>query len=113
MKWITATSLFAMATIAVAQQTQNQYEPHNAAGAGQKLLAQLTGDWEVVKTFFPSNGKQIVTNGTCKQYMVQDGKFLQSDFTSGQVLKTLPSAWPEASHHGGGSLNAHRSVVHC
>jgi opacity protein-like surface antigen len=80
-KWITATSLVALATIAVAQEAQNQYEPPNAAGAGQKLLAQLTGDWEVAKTFFPSNGKQIVKNGTCKQYMVQDGKFLQSDFT--------------------------------
>jgi hypothetical protein len=27
------------------------------------------------------NGKPIVTKGTCKQYMIQDGKFLQSDFT--------------------------------
>jgi hypothetical protein len=37
--------------------------------------------WDVVKTFFPTNGKPIVTKGTCKQYMIQDGKFLQSDFT--------------------------------
>lgn len=73
--------LIAATTIALAQQTQNQYEPPNAVGAGQKLLAQFTGDWDVAKTFFPSNGKQIVTQGTCKQYMVQDGKFLQSDFT--------------------------------
>ena len=66
---------------ALAQQTHNQYEPENAPGAGQKLLAQFAGDWDVVKTFFPVNGKPIVTNGICKQYMVQDGKFLQSDFT--------------------------------
>jgi hypothetical protein len=66
---------------AVAQQTHNEYEPPNVAGAGQKLLAQFTGDWDVVKTFFPANGKPIVTKGMCKQYMVQDGKFLESDFT--------------------------------
>ncbi|HEY7304389.1 MAG TPA: DUF1579 family protein [Bryobacteraceae bacterium] len=78
-KWIIATLL--VATPAPGQETHNQYEPPKAAGAGQKLLAQLTGDWEVVKTFFPMNGKPIVTKGMCKQYMIQDGKFLQSDFT--------------------------------
>jgi Protein of unknown function (DUF1579) len=59
----------------------NQYEPPNAPGAGQRLLAQFAGDWDIVKTFFPMNGKPIVTKGTCKQYTIQDGKFLQSDFT--------------------------------
>src|SRR5436305_4657853 len=78
-KWITAILL--ITTAAVAQQTHNQYEPTNAAGAGQKLLAQFVGEWDVVKTFFPTNGKPIVTKATCKQYMIQDGKFLQSDFT--------------------------------
>src|SRR5215510_16391981 len=78
-KWITATLLIAAAV--VAQQTHNEYEPPNAAAGGQKLLAQFTGDWDVVKTFFPANGKPIVTKGTCKQHMIQDGKFLQSDFT--------------------------------
>lgn len=73
-------SLF-LATAAFAQQTHNQYEPANGAGAGQKLLAQFAGDWDVVKTFFPREGKPIVTKGECKQYMIQDGKFLQSDFT--------------------------------
>ncbi len=78
-KWITATLLIVAS--ALAQQTHNQYEPSNAAGAGQRLLAQFTGDWEVVKTFFPMKGKPIVTKGTCKQSMIKDGKFLQSDFT--------------------------------
>jgi len=78
-KWIPATLLIAAAV--VAQQTHNQYEPPNAAGAGQKLLAQFAGDWDVVKTFVPMNGKPVVTKGACKQYMVQDGKFLESDFT--------------------------------
>jgi hypothetical protein len=78
-KWITATLLIAAA--GVAQQTHNEYEPPGGAGAGQKLLAQFAGGWDVVKTFFPANGKPNVTKGTCKQYMVQDGKFLESDFT--------------------------------
>ena len=35
----------------------------------------------MIKTFFPMNGKPIVTRGECKQYMIQDGRFLESDFT--------------------------------
>ena len=77
-RWITATLL--IVTAAFAQQTHNQYEPPNAPGDGQKLLAQFAGDWDLVKTFFPTNGKPIVSKGACKQYMIQDGKFLQSDF---------------------------------
>src|SRR5205823_2083862 len=89
-KWITAILLIATVAVVgsptnadvalvgvlVAQQTHKQYEPANAAGAGQKLLAQFVGEWDVVKTFFPMNGKPIVTKATCKQYMVKDGKFL-------------------------------------
>ena len=78
-KWIIATLL--IGTSAVAQQTHTQYEPANAPGTGQKLLAQFAGDWDVEKTFFPTEGKPRVTKGTCKQNMIQDGKFLQSDFT--------------------------------
>ena len=78
-KWIPAILLITAAM--VAQQTHNQYEPPNATGADQRLLAQFTGDWDLVESFFPMNGKPIVTKGTCKQYMIQDGKFLQSDFT--------------------------------
>jgi hypothetical protein len=68
-------------TATVAQQSHNQYEPPNSPGAGQRLLVQFAGDWDVVKTFFPMTGKPIVTKGGCKQYMIEDGKFLQSDFT--------------------------------
>ena len=71
----------ALVGVPVAQQSHNQYEPANAPGAGQKLLAQFVGEWDVVKTFFPANGKPIVSKAICKQYMIQDGKFLQSDFT--------------------------------
>ena len=44
-RWVLATLL--IATVAIAQQTHNQYEPPNTPGAGQKLLAQFAGDWEV------------------------------------------------------------------
>lgn len=81
-KWILAALVAAIAaTAAAAQQTHNQYEPPNAPGAGQKLLAQFAGDWDVVKTFFPKTGKPVETKGTCKQYMIQGGNFLESDFT--------------------------------
>jgi hypothetical protein len=70
-----------IAPAGVSQQTHNQYEPANAAGTGQKLLAQFAGDWDMVKTFYGRNGTPTVTKGTVKQYMVQDGKFLESDFT--------------------------------
>jgi hypothetical protein len=81
-KRVSAILLIVSAAItAFAQQSHNEYEPPNAPGAGQRLLAQFAGDWEVVKTFFPMKGNPIVTKGTCKQYMIQNGKFLQSDFT--------------------------------
>jgi Protein of unknown function (DUF1579) len=80
-KLITATAIFLFASATFAQQTHNQYEPQNGAGAGQKLLAQFVGDWDVVKTFFPANGQPIASKGACKQFLVQDGKFLESDFT--------------------------------
>ncbi|HEX3577289.1 MAG TPA: DUF1579 family protein [Thermoanaerobaculia bacterium] len=65
-----------------AADAQSSYEPRAAAGAGQLLLARFAGDWDVVKTFFPSNGgAPVVTKGECRQRMVQDGHFLESDFT--------------------------------
>jgi hypothetical protein len=85
-KWLATALLLASVavaqqTVAVGQQTHNQYESPNAPGAGQKLLAQFAGDWDVVQTFFPKDGKPLVTKGTCTQSMVQDGKFLVSNFT--------------------------------
>jgi len=78
-KWILAMLLMAGSTLP--QQTLEQYEPSNAPGAGQKLLAQFAGDWDVVRTFVPASGAQTVTKGTCKQVMTHGGRFLQSDFT--------------------------------
>jgi hypothetical protein len=84
-KWIVAALLFAPVAsaphVAVAQNTHKEYEPPTAAGAGQKLLAQYVGDWDMVKTFYAADGKTTVTKGTVKQFMVQGGKFLESDFT--------------------------------
>jgi hypothetical protein len=69
------------ATGAVGQQTHRQYEPPNGPGAGQKLLAKFAGTWSVLDTFYPAHGNPVVRKGTCKQYMIQEGKFLESDFT--------------------------------
>jgi hypothetical protein len=60
---------------------QSTYEPRTATGPGQALLAQFSGDWDVEKTFFPANGTPVKTLGKCKQWMIHDGHFLQSDFT--------------------------------
>jgi len=61
---------------------QSSYEPRATVGAGQVLLAKFAGDWDVVKTFFPSNGgAPVMTKGECRQAMVQDGHFLESNFT--------------------------------
>jgi hypothetical protein len=64
-----------------AAQTQNAYEPKTTPGAGQVLLAQFAGDWDVDKTFFPAKGDPVHTRGECRQTMIQNGHFLQSDFT--------------------------------
>ena len=64
-----------------AQTSQQTYEPRNPPGEGQKLLAQMEGKWDVVKTFFPQKGEPIRTNGTAEQKMIMNGRFLQSDFT--------------------------------
>jgi uncharacterized protein DUF1579 len=60
---------------------QGTYEPRAAPGAGQALLAQFVGDWNVVKTFYPAKGSPVQTKGECQQKMVHEGHFLESDFT--------------------------------
>jgi len=64
-----------------AQETHAAYERGGKPGAGQALLAQFAGDWQVAKTFFPAKGEPIKTKGTCHQKMIEGGRFLQSDFT--------------------------------
>jgi hypothetical protein len=63
---------------------QSSYEPRSRPGAGQKLLEKFAGDWDVVKTFHPRNGEPVRSEGRCRQTMIHNGRFLQSDFVFGE-----------------------------
>src|SRR5262249_50595517 len=68
---------------------QERFEPRGAPGAGQKYLEKYVGDFDVVKTLSFREDQPVRSTGTCKQTMVQDGRFLQSDFVfEGQAGKT-------------------------
>ncbi len=60
---------------------QNAYEPPSGPGAGQAYLKTFEGDWDVDKVFYRPSGEAIHTPGECRQTMVKDGLFLESDFT--------------------------------
>jgi hypothetical protein len=74
--------LFLCTAGASAQQKdpQSSYEPRSTPGTGQKYLEKLAGEWEVVKVFYPREGQPVRASGQCRQTMIQDGKFLQSEF---------------------------------
>ncbi len=57
------------------------FEPRSKPGVGQKFLEKFVGDWDVEKTFHPRKGEPSKVTGTCKQSMIHDGRFLQSEFT--------------------------------
>ena len=59
---------------------QSAFEPRSGPGAGQKYLETFVGDWDVEKTFYPRGGDPAKTKGTCRQTMIHDGRFLQSEF---------------------------------
>jgi hypothetical protein len=59
---------------------QSSFEPRSEPGAGQKLLQKMAGDWEVVKTLYPQTGEPVRVKGECRQTMIHDGRFLQSNF---------------------------------
>jgi hypothetical protein len=59
---------------------QSSYEPRSNPGAGQKFLEKFVGDWEVAKTFYPRTGEPARAKGDCRQTMIHEGRFLQSDF---------------------------------
>ena len=63
---------------------QSSYEPRSRPGAGQKYLESFVGDWDVVKVFYPRSGEPVRTPGTCRQTMIHDGRFLQSEFVFDQ-----------------------------
>jgi hypothetical protein len=69
--------------------TQAKYEPPSGPGAGQQFLKTFEGEWTVVRNFNPPNGGPASkATGECTQKMVQDGRFLESDFTFHQDGKT-------------------------
>jgi hypothetical protein len=71
-----------LAVMAAADEpAKKKFEPRSEPGAGQAYLARFAGDWTVTKTFHPREGAPVVTHGRCRQAMVRDGRFLQSDFT--------------------------------
>jgi hypothetical protein len=59
---------------------QSAFEPRSKPGVGQKFLEKFVGDWDVVKTFYPRSGNPVRTPGECRQTMIHEGRFLQSDF---------------------------------
>jgi hypothetical protein len=56
------------------------FEPKSKPGAGQKFLEKFVGEWDVVKTFHPRAGDPVKVTGHCRQTMIHDGRFLQSEF---------------------------------
>ena len=69
--------------------TQAKFEPPSGPGAGQAFLKQFEGEWTVERNFYPpGGGAPNKATGECTQKMVQDGRFLQSDFTFHQDGKT-------------------------
>jgi Protein of unknown function (DUF1579) len=63
---------------------QSTFEPKSGPGEGQTFLKQFVGDWTVAKAFYPrGGGEPSRATGECKQTMIHDGRFLQSDFVCG------------------------------
>jgi uncharacterized protein DUF1579 len=66
-----------------------KYEPPSGPGAGQAYLKTYEGAWSVERNFYPpGGGPASKATGECTQKMVQDGRFLESDFTFHQDGKT-------------------------
>jgi hypothetical protein len=83
--WIhAAMGLFLAASLPVVAQEkkdpQAAFEPRSKPGLGQKFLEKLIGDWDVAKIFHPRSGAPFRVRGTCRQTMIHDGRFLQSEF---------------------------------
>jgi hypothetical protein len=60
---------------------QEKFEPRGAPGAGQKFLEKFVGEFDVVRTLTFRENQSVRSTGICKQTMIQEGRFLQSDFT--------------------------------
>jgi hypothetical protein len=78
---------FAMVVSVLGQEQKSErstFEPRSDPGAGQALLKRFAGDWDVTKTIHRQTGEPSRTTGRCRQTMIHDGRFLQSDFTFDQ-----------------------------
>src|ERR1043166_1579522 len=74
---------------APAKDVHARYEPPSGPGAGQEYLKTYEGEWTVERNFYPpGGGPASKATGECTQKMVQDGRFLESDFTFHQDGKT-------------------------
>jgi hypothetical protein len=62
------------------QEAQSSHEPSSRPGLGQKYLERMVGRWAVTKVFHPQAGAPVRSSGECRQTMIQDGRFLQSEF---------------------------------
>jgi hypothetical protein len=60
---------------------QSKFEPRSESGAGQELLKRFAGEWDVTKTIQRQSGAPSQATGRCRQTMIHDGRFLQSEFT--------------------------------
>ena len=60
---------------------QSAFEPKNEPGEGQKLMEKMAGEWDVQKSIFPPGKPPRVTKGSCHQTMMNEGRFLKSEFT--------------------------------
>jgi len=68
---------------------QSSFEPRSGPGAGQKFLEKLVGEWDVAKTFYPRSGDPVRSKGSCHQFMINEGRFLESEFVfEGSAGKT-------------------------
>jgi hypothetical protein len=58
---------------------QSSFEPRSNPGIGQQFLKKFEGDWNVAKTLH-LRGDPIRMTGECRQTMIHNGRFLQSEF---------------------------------
>lgn len=59
---------------------QSSFEPRSGPGAGQEFLRRFAGDWDVTKRLYLRPGDPIQMQGECRQTMINDGRFLKSEF---------------------------------
>jgi Protein of unknown function (DUF1579) len=75
---------FGMAVSSSGQENKNErskFEPRSEPGAGQELLKRFEGEWDVTKIIHRQSGAPSQAIGRCRQTMIHDGRFLQSEFT--------------------------------